>query len=135
VAKVTAAAAAGPMQQREREVKEPQLAQGLAGAAQEAAAVAMQQGSAGVLEALLLRLLQQKDADAAQRERESVRREVLLERKTHDLKRSLEQMKSKAAADGMQDSYKVTKAQLESQRLRAALAERMGQPYSCTEQQ
>lgn len=135
VAKVTAAAAPGATQQREREVKEPQLAQGLAGAAWETVTAAMQQGNAAALAAaLLLQTVEQRDAATAQRAHEAGRKEMRLERKAYELQRKLEQVARKAAADGMQDSFQVTRAQQESQQLRAQLAARMGQPYSCTEQ-
>jgi hypothetical protein len=123
------------MQQREKEVKEPQLAQGLAGAALETVTAAMQQGNAAAFAALLLQTVEQRDAATAQRAHESGRGEMRLERKTYELQRKLEQVARKAAADGMQDSFKVTRAQQDSQQLRAELAARMGQPYSCTEQQ
>ena len=106
------------VRRKEREVKEPQLAQGLAGAALETVTAAMQQGNAAAFAAaLLFQTMEQRDAATAQRAHEAGRREMRLERKTNELQRKLEQVARKAAADGMQDSFKVTRAQQESQQL------------------
>jgi hypothetical protein len=132
VAKATAATAAGARQQRDREVKEPQLAQGSAKAA--TAAAAMQQGNTGEFGGLLVQIVERRDTATAQRAYEAGRREAQLERKNNELKRKLEQVASKAAAAGMQDSFALTEVQQANKRLKALLS-RVGEHYSCSEQQ